>query len=106
MSSSSDHLTISDDCSFNGEPGDEDVCFGKKNHPGTVDCRKVVRRYIKSHPDDSYGPDVFNRIKKKLKGRHFLTRDDRKSPWKEAKKREVISFVGEMWKAEKKKSEE
>jgi hypothetical protein len=59
---------------------------------------------MKDNPDEAYGPDVFSSIKKRMKDRSFLVRDDRKAPWREAKKREVISTIGEMWREQKRKT--
>jgi hypothetical protein len=88
---------------FNGKRIEEDVCFGDEDHPGTRDCRKVVRRYIKEHPDKTYGPEVFKKIKKKLRDRFLLVRNDGKKKWREAKKNEVMSSIGEIWMEQKRK---
>jgi hypothetical protein len=91
--------------SFNGKPRVKDVCFGDEDHLGTKECRKAVRKYMMDNtPDVVYGPDVFGSIKKRMKNRFFLVRDVRKATWREAKKHEVISTIGEMWREQKRKT--
>ena len=80
------------------KPTDDDVCFGESRHQGTKECREALRKYIKKNPDESYGPDVFKAVRRKLSDRQLLTRDSTKTKkWRKATKSEAISSIGEMW---------
>jgi hypothetical protein len=84
----------------NGEPREEDVCFGNERHPGTRDWRKAIKKYVKENPSASYDPSVYNSIKKRLRDRRFFIRErsSKSSKWREATKKELISNFGEAWK--------
>jgi hypothetical protein len=61
-----------------------------------------VRRFVKKNPKEMYSTETFKMIKKELKGRQFLVRDDEDSPWREASNTELISCMGECWREQKK----
>eukprot|EP00980_Cylindrotheca_fusiformis_P028946 scaffold22680_cov107-Cylindrotheca_fusiformis.AAC.15 len=76
----------------------KEINFADDDHPGTRRCRKLIRRYIREHPDHSYGPEAFKAVKRQL-GRNTLFLVDYDGT--EASKREILSSMGKIWKLEK-----
>lgn len=90
---------------FDGEPMAEDVCFGDCHHPGTIECIKIIREYIRRNPTVSYGAPAFRDITRHLQANHnrtFMITDGRNHPWRIARPQEVISCIGEIWTVQRK----
>ena len=90
--------------SFSGKPTPLDICFDNKNHPGTKKCNEVIKRYILSNPGVSYGPAAYDEIRSQQipSTSNFLIRDNESTCWRLASNHEIISYLGEVWKQQRK----
>ena len=62
-------------------PTDEDVCFGKADHPGTVQFMHVCQGTALQYPDDHYGPEIYAAMKRPLEGRRFFVHSKKRDRW-------------------------
>jgi len=89
---------------FRGIPTERDVCFGEKKHPGTKACTQTIKSYIQKHPGVSYCPETFDDLLQNHipSNSRFLTRDSEHECWRVATRHETISYIGEVWKRQRK----
>jgi hypothetical protein len=80
----------------------DDICLGNENHSGTKDFRRALRKSVKKHVDEDYGPEIYKSIRKQFKGRRFF---EEASPgtWVELSKSEMIREMSKAFNAEKMK---
>eukprot|EP00536_Pseudo-nitzschia_multiseries_P004855 jgi/Psemu1/295722/fgenesh1_pm.85_\ len=75
------------------EPEPRDVCFRNNAHPGTKSFRKVVKEVAAELGDqEEFKPEIYKKIKKKLKGRRFFKKRD--DVWGVATKKESVTEIG------------
>ncbi|KAL3939627.1 MAG: hypothetical protein SGBAC_005674, partial [Bacillariaceae sp.] len=91
--------------SINPQP--EDICMGDEEHEGTVDLLYVIRDIVDADPMNEFSPDVYRRIRKRVKGQRFLIRpfDELPHYWRVASDREKIAYCGECYDRDRKSAE-
>ncbi|CAJ1949287.1 unnamed protein product [Cylindrotheca closterium] len=99
----------SDASAMNGSitPLPDDICMGVEEHQGTVDLLYVIRDIVDSDPTCEFSPDVYRRIRKRVKGKRFLIRpfDELPHYWRVASDREKIAYCGECYDKDRKSAE-
>jgi len=75
------------------DPEPRDVCFRNNEHPGTRSFRKAVKDVATDYgQEEEFKPDIYKKIKKKLKGRRFFKKRD--DAWEEATKKDCVKEIG------------
>mmetsp|Transcript_10299 Transcript_10299/g.24704 ORF Transcript_10299/g.24704 Transcript_10299/m.24704 type:complete len:1002 (-) Transcript_10299:72-3077(-) len=99
----------SDASALNGSinPQPEDICIGDEQHQGTVDLLYVIRDLVDADPTCEFSPDVYRRVRKRVKGQRFLIRpfDELPHYWRVASDREKIAYCGECYDRDQKSAE-
>eukprot|EP00980_Cylindrotheca_fusiformis_P027843 scaffold22560_cov135-Cylindrotheca_fusiformis.AAC.54 len=80
-------------------PLKDDVCMGDNEHPGTIDFLYIVREVVEESAFPEFCPFVYQRIRKRAKGRRFLIRPYEELPhyWRIAIDREKIEYFGDCF---------
>lgn len=94
-SSSKSRLAVPDGTE-DGTLARNDVCFQDNSHPGTKKLARIIRRYQRDAPDESYGPHAYSIIKKDLGDINFFMMDAKRR-CVQASKKEIRERIGEMF---------
>jgi len=94
-------------------PGENDICFEAKEHPGTESFMAAVQQTLNNLGPVPYSPAVYKNIKRQLSNRRFYSCDqdndkkndddgtDNQYEWREASKRELIDIFWKHYEEEK-----
>ena len=83
-------------------PKIRDVCFGKRNHPGTEDFHQIVHETARKREGEEYGPPVYKAIRKQLQGRRLLKASG-SGKWEIVSKTEAVDMIKEAYISEMKR---
>jgi tetratricopeptide (TPR) repeat protein len=88
-------------------PDDKDVCFDDRGHPGTRVMTKIIRACLDKNEGAEYSSATGKLIKKKLKGRKFLTKTRRNGEtfWQEASKSEISKLIKKWFFGERRRKD-
>ena len=79
----------------NDQPTPHDVCFGARNHTGTIELQRAVKNAYDANDSAEFNPQIFKSIRKEMVGRDYYCQDEGSTSWRRATKNEIRD---EMWK--------
>jgi len=77
------------------QPTPHDVCFGVRDHTGTIELQRAVKNAYDTNDGAEFNPQIFKSIRKDMVGRDYYCQDGDSISWRKATKMEIRD---EMWK--------